>query len=220
MLADRSPTVLRPPTSLLSHAMAQAQAESAAASPSASRARPAASLSTPSFRLENLPRFHPAVYQSTAGGSSAASSATFDLDSVAGPAAPSHIYSRPQTYRPSSASAVVSSPSASSSTSGASSRDALRQYRDLVAGMALSARASSQSSTFSKPSKPRLEPLGSPGPVTPLALEEEGEEGYLSAGAMDVLAADGQGHAGIRERTELLDQLVMREQDRVASRLR
>ncbi|EGD94620.1 hypothetical protein TESG_02129 [Trichophyton tonsurans CBS 112818] len=220
MLTDRSPAVLRAPTSLLSQAMAQVQAESASASPSSSRARHAASLSTPSFRLENLPRFHPAVYQSTTTGSSTAASTAFDFD---GTATSSHMYSHhphhPQTYRPSSASAVISSPAASSSTmtSSSSSRDALRQYRELVAGMALSARASAQSSTFSKPSKPRLEPLGSPGPVTPLALEEEGE-GYLSAGAMDFLAADGQGHAGIRERTELLDQLIMREQDRLASR--
>ncbi|EFQ97699.1 hypothetical protein MGYG_00738 [Nannizzia gypsea CBS 118893] len=220
MLTDRSPTVLRPPTSLLSQAMAQVQAESASASPASSRSRHAASLSTPSFRLENLPRFHPAVYQSATGSSSTVSAATFDFDSVTGTATSSHIYSRPQTYRPSSASAVISAPSASSSTAGSSSRDALRQYRDLVAGMALSARASAQSSSFSKPSKPRLEPLGSPGPVTPLALEEEGE-GYLSAGTMDFLAAEGQGqgHAGIRERTELLDRLIMREQDRIASRI-
>ncbi|OAL69224.1 hypothetical protein A7D00_6686 [Trichophyton violaceum] len=219
MLTDRSPAVLRAPTSLLSQAMAQVQAESASASPSSSRARHAASLSTPSFRLENLPRFHPAVYQSTTTGSSTASAAAFDFD---GTATSSHMYSHyphhPQTYRPSSASAVISSPAASSSTASSSSRDALRQYRELVAGMALSSRASAQSSTFSKPSKPRLEPLGSPGPVTPLALEEEGE-GYLSAGAMDILAVDGQGHAGIRERTELLDQLIMREQDRLASRI-
>lgn len=32
-----------------------------------------------------------------------------------------------------------------------------------------------------RPSSPRLEPLGSPGPVTPLELE--GTEGYLMAGA-------------------------------------
>ncbi|KAM5475545.1 hypothetical protein MauCBS54593_001236 [Microsporum audouinii] len=213
MLTDRSP-VLRAPTSLLSQAMAQVQAESASsASSSSSRARHAASLSAPSFRLENLPRFHPAVYQST-NGSTAASSTAFDFDAVA--TSSPHIYSHTQTYRPSSASAVVSSSSTTSTVS--SSSDALRQYRDLVAGMALSVRASAQSSTFSKPSKPRLEPLGSPGPVTPLALEEEGE-GYLSAGAMEILAADGQRHANPRERMELLDQLIMREKNRLSSRM-
>ncbi|KAF3491068.1 uncharacterized protein GIQ15_00585 [Arthroderma uncinatum] len=212
MLTDRSPTVLRAPTSLLSQAMAQAQAESSSSSPASSRSRHAASLSTPSFRLENLPRFHPAVYQS-ANSSSAAASGAFDFDAMH-TSAPPHLYSHTQAYRPSSASAVGSS---SSSSAASSSRDALRQYRDLVAGITLSARASTQSSAFSKPSKPRLEPLGSPGPVTPLALEEEGDE-YLSAGAMEILRTNDHAHAGM-ERNELLDQLIMRERDRIASRM-
>ncbi len=35
-----------------------------------------------------------------------------------------------------------------------------------------------------KPTSPRLQPLGSPGPVTPLELE--GDEGYLVAGARSI----------------------------------
>ncbi|KAK2840528.1 hypothetical protein FQN49_006189 [Arthroderma sp. PD_2] len=214
MLTDRSTTVLRAPTSLLSQAMAQAQADSSSSSsPASSRSRHAASLSTPSFRLENLPRFHPAVYQSTNGSTAAASAFDFDTVTTSAP----HIYSHTQTYRPSSASAVASS-SSSSAASSSSPRDALRQYRDLMAGITLSARASAQSSAFSKPSKPRLEPLGSPGPVTPLALEEEEEE-YLSAGAMEILGTNGQGHAGLMERNELLDKLMMQERARISSRM-
>ncbi|KAH0297710.1 hypothetical protein KCU84_g16745, partial [Aureobasidium melanogenum] len=38
-----------------------------------------------------------------------------------------------------------------------------------------------QSARFEKPLSPRLAPLGSPGPVTPLELE--GQDGYLLAGA-------------------------------------
>lgn len=33
-----------------------------------------------------------------------------------------------------------------------------------------------------KPTSPRLAPLGSPGPVTPLELAEDGVDGYLTAG--------------------------------------
>lgn len=33
-----------------------------------------------------------------------------------------------------------------------------------------------------KPTSPRLAPLGSPGPVTPLELAEDGADGYLTTG--------------------------------------
>ena len=42
-------------------------------------------------------------------------------------------------------------------------------------------RPSSRGSTRQKPDSPRLAPLGSPGPVTPLELEEE--DNYIAAGA-------------------------------------
>lgn len=53
-----------------------------------------------------------------------------------------------------------------------------------------------------KPVSPRLEPLGSPGPVTPLELERE--EGYLLAGARNS-AKDA------RPAEELLENLVRQE---------
>ncbi|KAK4965225.1 hypothetical protein LTR28_003509, partial [Elasticomyces elasticus] len=56
-------------------------------------------------------------------------------------------------------------------------------------------------STIDKPVSPRLAPLGSPGPVTPLELE--GQEGYLVAGFSD----------GVSTATadELVDRLVAEE---------
>ena len=58
---------------------------------------------------------------------------------------------------------------------------ALRQYqRELIANAKLASSAAA-SPVFATNAAPRLDPLGSPGPVTPLALEEEG--GYLAAGA-------------------------------------
>lgn len=57
----------------------------------------------------------------------------------------------------------------------------MRQYqRDLIAKADFSSRLAA--SPFSaKPDAPRLDPLGSPGPVTPLALEEDSD--YLTAGS-------------------------------------
>jgi len=54
-----------------------------------------------------------------------------------------------------------------------------------------------------KPVSPRLAPLGSPGPVTPLELE--GEEGYLFAGAR----TSGKDASGSSE--ELIDRLIREE---------
>ena len=51
-----------------------------------------------------------------------------------------------------------------------------------------------------KPISPRLEPLGSPGPVTPLELEGDG--GYMLAGARN--AAGEKGH-------DLVDTLIREE---------
>ncbi|KAI9767802.1 MAG: hypothetical protein M1840_005483 [Geoglossum simile] len=66
----------------------------------------------------------------------------------------------------------------------------LHQYqRELIAN----ATRGKTSSSCARPVSPRLLPLGSPGPVTPLVLEEEG--GYLVAGASNqnsVLGESGQ----------------------------
>lgn len=98
------------------------------------------------LNLGNLPRFHPAVYQSP--------------NSSPNPTP----HQRSHGYR----------------VSSGGSRDALRQYRELVAASVALPRNASPTS-FSKPSAPRLDPLGSPGPVTPLTLEEA--EGYMAAGS-------------------------------------
>jgi len=47
----------------------------------------------------------------------------------------------------------------------------------------ISARPGIQPVLREKPTSPRLVPLGSPGPVTPLALELEEEDNYLAAGS-------------------------------------
>ncbi|GAM39452.1 hypothetical protein TCE0_034f11014 [Talaromyces pinophilus] len=108
--------------------------------------------------LGNLPRFHPAVYQSPNSTPNASLS----------PSTSNH-HPRSFGYR------------VASGGSG-SSREALRQYRELVAASVSLSRNASDSSDAGI-SAPRLDPLGSPGPVTPLALEEA--ESYLSARSGD-----------------------------------
>ncbi|KAK2731622.1 hypothetical protein FQN55_004540 [Onygenales sp. PD_40] len=138
------------------------------------------------IHLGTLPRFHPAVYQSS-------SNASRDHRQP-----PSPLQQRPaQPYRMPSGS-----------------RDALRQYRDLVAGVTLTPRGSSSNSS-TKPSKPRLDPLGSPGPVTPLALEEK-EEGYFLAGATHS-PGSSTGNEGSLSPRELVEKLMQREAERLSS---
>lgn len=84
----------------------------------------------------------------------------------------------------------------------------LHQYRrDLVDSATMSAR-SLLSPKLSKPSPPRLHPLGSPGPVTPLMLE--GQDDYLMGGSAasprSVTASEGR---------ELVDRLIREEQNRI-----
>jgi hypothetical protein len=125
--------------------------------------------------LGNLPRFHPAVYQS-----------------------PNTSLNQPQSSAQQRTQGYL--------VSSGASRDALRQYRELVAAsVSLSRNKSSTSS--SEISAPRLDPLGSPGPVTPLALEEA--ESYMalgSAGHDDKVSSHRQGES-----------LVDRERERLAS---
>ncbi|KAL1876165.1 hypothetical protein Plec18167_005429 [Paecilomyces lecythidis] len=129
----------------------------------------------------SLPRFHPAVYQSSTGAHPSSSR----------PSSPHQ--QRPQAYRMSSGS-----------------RDTLRQYRELITNGVLSRNA--QGVITSKPAAPRLDPLGSPGPVTPLALEEG--DSYLSAGA-----ANGSEQSGSTKSfapsPELVEKLIQRENERI-----
>ncbi|KAG5304323.1 hypothetical protein I7I50_11372 [Histoplasma capsulatum G186AR] len=142
-----------------------------------------------SIQLANLPRFHPAVYQSTSN--------------TLANQPPSPLQQRPaQPYRIPSGS-----------------RDALRQYRDLVAGVTLTPRGSSTTSSSMKPSKPRLDPLGSPGPVTPLALEEN-EGGYFVAGASRSPPPDSNArnhNNGPVSPRELVEKLIQRETEKLGS---
>lgn len=69
--------------------------------------------------------------------------------------------------------------SPSHASSGSSSRDALRHYRELIESNMMTP-SGQQLSSASGPSAPRLDPLRSPGPVTPLTLEESSS--YLGAG--------------------------------------
>ncbi|KAL2008166.1 hypothetical protein VTN00DRAFT_8148 [Thermoascus crustaceus] len=154
------------------------------ASPHSSRSRPQNSpKSAPTINLGNLPKFHPAVYQSS----------NVSHHSTSQP--PSPVQQRPQTYRMSSAS-----------------RDALRQYREFVTSTAFP-RNGSISST--RPSAPRLDPLGSPGPVTPLALEEEG--GYLVAGAVNSSEVASGDNRTSGPSPELIEKLIQRENERILS---
>lgn len=59
--------------------------------------------------------------------------------------------------------------------------DAQKQLYFNQREMFSAARGATSPNASGKPVSPRLQPLGSPGPVTPLELE--GEEGYLLAGA-------------------------------------
>ncbi|KAL9616454.1 MAG: hypothetical protein Q9160_008685, partial [Pyrenula sp. 1 TL-2023] len=85
-------------------------------------------------------------------------------------------------FHPARFESVTSSPSIAADAV-ADSPKAMRKYqRELLAKADYSSRLAA--SPFSnKPSAPRLDPLGSPGPVTPLELEETEEAGdYFTAG--------------------------------------
>ncbi|KAL4806207.1 hypothetical protein BDV18DRAFT_138995 [Aspergillus unguis] len=135
--------------------------------------------SAPSFQLGDLPRFHPAVYQS--GGSQTVTNQP-----------PSPRQTRQHTHRPT-----------------ATSRNPISQYREFVEGVVLQKPVSRPLSP--SPTAPRLNPLNSPGPVTPLALEDAG--GYLSAGASrsEMSPRDFQHSAPA---PELLERLIARENER------
>ncbi|KAI9368179.1 hypothetical protein BJX61DRAFT_239447 [Aspergillus egyptiacus] len=140
-----------------------------------------AAKSAPTFHLGDLPRFHPAVYQS---GSSQAMTGQ--------PSSPRQ--SRQNVYRP-----------------GSASRDPISQYRDFVEGVTLQRPPSRPLSP--SPSAPRLNPLRSPGPVTPLALEESG--GYLSVGATNRSELSSRDVQHSAPTADVLDRLINRENEKV-----
>lgn len=145
--------------------------------PSRSRAQKE-SKSVPGFSLGSLPRFHPAVYQSTSSG-----------HTVTGQP-PSPRQSRPHNYR------TPSGP-----------REVKWQYRELL------------ESAHQSPSAPRLDPLRSPGPVTPLALEA-GD--YLAAGALGTTDRTSRDTANQQSGPppELVDKLIVRENEKARQKTR
>lgn len=104
------------------------------------------------LRLPSLPRFHPANFPSQ--------SSSLASTPMAGPDSPQPPMS-PRAYQRQYVEAQ---------------RQMLNYHRELLATGSRSHRSTP------KPSSPRLCPTGSPGPVTPLELEEAG--GYLTAGVI------------------------------------
>lgn len=132
----------------------------------------------PGFHLGTLPRFHPAVYQSSPTSHA--------------------VTAQPPSPRQSRQSHGYRT------TSG--SREIKFQYRDLLDG------------SGQGPSAPRLDPLRSPGPVTPLALEA-GD--YLAAGSIgkDLAMRDATNqHVG--PNPDLVEKLIAREKEKARQKSR
>ncbi|KAH0545151.1 hypothetical protein FGG08_000763 [Glutinoglossum americanum] len=96
----------------------------------------------------------------------------------------------PANYQPPNTSSTLATAQGNTQRHYSDAQLQLLQYqRELIAN----ATRGKTSASCARPVSPRLIPLGSPGPVTPLMLEEEG--GYLVAGASNqssVLGESGQ----------------------------
>ncbi|RMX96235.1 hypothetical protein D0868_11294 [Hortaea werneckii] len=126
-----------------------------------------------SLKLPSLPRFHPANF----------------------PSANSSMQSTPEAMN-------SPQPPVSPRAHQRMLSDAQRQLFAYQREMVSAARAQSPGKG-EKPVSPRLAPLGSPGPVTPLELGDE--DGYLAAGARN----SGQQHGGTPD--ELVERLIREE---------
>ncbi|KAF2122774.1 hypothetical protein BDV96DRAFT_639342 [Lophiotrema nucula] len=127
--------------------------------PSSMHHRKPSSGTAASLRLPSLPRFHPANFPSSQNSSAAVTPRT-------GPNSPQPPLS-PRAYHQQYSEAQ---------------RQMFALQRELMSGQPRQARAPG-----AKPTSPRLIPMGSPGPVTPLELETA--EGYLTAGVSSTDAA-------------------------------
>lgn len=136
------------------------------------------------LQLPALPRYHPSNYERASPSPSLSSNAT----------------SRPSaTYRSSARSPQLHQRQLSDA------QYKLQRYqRDVITTATRQPRpVASSTSGISKPLSPRLNPLGSPGPVTPMMLEEQTD--YLLAGAeRRRLSSSSFGEAGQRELVERL----------------
>lgn len=134
----------------------------------------------PNLRLSSLPRFHPANFPLN------------DSPSSASPRISSRHQSAQYTPRRLSAAQVK-----------------LQQYqRDLIAIAARSSRAVISPTAGVKPSPPRLHPLGSPGPVTPMMLEGQGD--YLLAGTGGVNSK----MSPVMDGREMVEKMIQQENER------
>lgn len=142
-------------------------------SPQPSRSRTQnSSKAVPGFSLGSLPRFHPAVYQSS------------PISHAVAAQPPSPRQSRQPSYRTSSGP-----------------RDFKSQYREFL------------EAHHDSPSAPRLDPLRSPGPVTPLALETSDYFAAASLSTADRSSRDTSGqHAG--PPPDLVEKIIARENER------
>ncbi|KAI4749026.1 hypothetical protein E4T50_00685 [Aureobasidium sp. EXF-12298] len=140
-----------------------------AATSSQMRHRNASTANT--LKLPGLPRFHPANFPSSQSSSVATTPST-------GPLSPSN---------------PPPSPKAQQRLYSEAQKQLYLYHRETLAAQAAVTAAANAGSgrpaslRFEKPLSPRLAPLGSPGPVTPLELE--GQDGYLLAGAHATSAA-------------------------------
>ncbi len=150
--------------------------------PSALHARANVRRASPAhnLRLSSLPRFHPANFPSS------------DSSSSTSPRTTSRPSSSQYSHRPLSEAQFK-----------------LQQYqRDLIATATRSSHVASSPTTGPKPNSPRLRPLGSPGPVTPMMLEGQGD--YLVAGA----GGANSKASSVRDGRELVEKMIQLENER------
>ena len=132
----------------------------------------------PKLRLKSLPRFHPANYES--------SSSSADTT--------------PRNSRPGTAQSHLRQFS--------DAQAKLHQYqRDLVVNATRAASLALSPKTTAEPTSPRLNPIGSPGPITPLALES-GDDYLSSSGSL------GSPLTQVDRGRELVQRLVEKENER------
>jgi len=128
---------------------------------------------THSLKLPSLPRFHPANFPSAHSSVQSTPDGNTSPQAPVSPRAHQRMYSDAQ-------------------------KQLLMHQRETIAA----AQRDGSPGRDGKPNSPRLAPLGSPGPVTPLMLEQD--EGYLMAGVQQ-----GSGVGATSE--ELVDRLIQEE---------
>lgn len=129
--------------------------------------------------FRSLPRFHPANFPSAHSSMQTTPDGTLSPQPPVSPRAHQRIYS-----------------------------DAQKQLFFNQREMLSAAARGTSPSQAGKPRSPRLQPLGSPGPVTPLELEEDG--GYLLAGARPT-------SSDTTSSEQLVERLIREESRRVRS---